>query len=670
MFISALRHSQLRLVLLTIFISALNGQESEPVRILHPRHNMLFYVDTIQVAGDIPTGTQLFVMDSLMIPDQEGRFTWMLDLHEPSTDIFLREENASSVKLDTIRVYHNLPDHMTADSLFINNNIPDSLILNNIYPRPGKFYGSAISLRGKTHPNAILLMNGDTLMVWPSGAFTSHVEINPGENKFLFQATLGDQMLEYELLLQKPEREQELSSLDPATALPRRERWLRNDEYLSVGIQGPSDQAVFYKVPGVSPWKRLNEQRPGEYRAELLVNDIDDDLTTQVQYRIGWFSRKVVSAPVSILLEPVGAMTINTDTRVYDMANTDQLLFPLADSVNLQIVGFERGMYRIKLGEYRTGYVRSSTIALRPESRNIHPKLVGSLQSRNSGDWAEFRIRMGSHRLPFSFKEKAVPSRLELLIYGAKQGWEWTTYPDSNEVIAFIERSQPEDQVWQMDFYPSERLWGWSAQYEGDYLVLKIRKAPEIVATDLFANIKIEIDPGHGGWERGARGITGYAEADANLRYSHKLAQRLRDAGAQVFMTRSNDSRLSLAERAEIARQDSVHIFVMAHNNAPGSSRDILEAKGSSTFYTWPSSKALSDHIYPYLGEMGIDTSGKVNRYYYYLTRQTDYLVYLIEGGFMTYPPEEMFLLSEEGLEALAQAAFKGLEAFLQEQAQ
>jgi N-acetylmuramoyl-L-alanine amidase len=254
-----------------------------------------------------------------------------------------------------------------------------------------------------------------------------------------------------------------------------------------------------------------------------------------------------------------------------------------------------------------------------------------------------------------------------LKVYGAKQGWEWTTYPEGDSVIAYLERSQPEDLVWQMDFFPKNSFWGWYGRYEGEYLVIGVRRAPEISREDLFANLKIEIDPGHGGWQRGARGITGYAEADANLRYCLKLEKLLLEAGATVFLTRRDDHQISLADRARIAREDSIHIFVMAHNNAPGASRNILEAKGASTFYTWPSAKGLSDKIYPHMHDMGIETSGKVARYYYYLTRQTEYLVYLIEGAFMTNPDEEMFLLSEEGLDALALAAYNGLEEFLLE---
>ena len=84
--------------------------------------------------------------------------------------------------------------------------------------------------------------------------------------------------------------------------------------------------------------------------------------------------------------------------------------------------------------------------------------------------------------------------------------------------------------------------------------MVDIRKPPVIKPDSLFKHISIEIDPGHGGYERGALGVTGYAEADANLRYALKLAQRLRAAGATVYLTRTIDKRLSL----EVDFQDEV----------------------------------------------------------------------------------------------------------------
>jgi len=659
------------ILFLLILVNTLAAQNpAEPrVRILHPREDMQFWVDRIEVAGRIPEGTSLEVAGTRVQADEEGLFRHMLDLTTPEVFIPLTEIRGSKTYHDTIRVFHRNLDHMTADSVFINNNIPSQLELHLGSPRSGKWRSSEVSLRGRTHPDADLVMNGDTIPVYASGAFAVHVDVQFGTNTFAFRATWQEQTVLDTITLDRPIRQVDLTALLAESALPQKERWLLAGEHLEVGINGPAARDVYFKIPGVTGWTRMDEIRPGRYASSCKLLDVDHELNTQVLYRLGPFSKRVESQPLRILTEAVGGLTIDEDTRVYDTPATDQLLFPLADSVSLQIIGKIDDMYRIRLGKHRTAYVLADLVALEPGSKLTQPHYLGSMRGEMDADWAVFRIRTGKTRLPFEIKEKAVPSRLELKVYGAKQGWEWTTYPEPDQVVAFLERSQPEDLVWQMDFYPQKDFWGWYGRYEGEYLVIGIRRAPEIDPADLFANVRIEIDPGHGGWQRGATGLTGYAEADANLLYSLKLEQLLLKAGATVFLTRRDDHQIDLSERARIAREDSVHIFVMAHNNAPGSSRNILEAKGASTFYTWPRGKGLSDKLYPHLQNMGITTSGKVARYYYYLTRQTEYMVYLIEGAFMTNPHDEMFLLSEEGLDALALAAYRGLEDFLKEEA-
>ncbi len=653
------------LILLSGFTSA---QEKTPrLEIFHPKSDMQFWVDRIEVAGFIPPGSEVTVDGIVVVPDNEGLFRHLIDLDQPEVFIPITETSGTDISHDTIRVFHRNPDHMTSDSVFINNNIPEVLTIQLGYPTGGSYNGSEVSLRGRTHPDALLLMNGDTVEVFDSGAFTRHVDIHRGENKFEFTATLNDTIVRELVTLSRPLEREVLSALDKKSAQPARERWAIVGDHLILGVEGPPSESVYFKIPGITGWTKMTENTPGYYTYSHHLLNIDREINTKVVYRLGTFSKKVSSAPLRILTDALGGLTVHEDTRVYDTPTTDQLFFPLADSVSLQIIGLENRMYRIRLGQYRTAYVLADRVDLDPRSKLNSPHYLGSMRGENENDWAVFRIRTGSIRLPFEIKEKARPARLELKVYGAKQGWEWTTYPEGDSVIAYLERSQPEDLLWQMDFFPKNSFWGWYGRYEGEYLVIGVRKAPEISSENPFANLKIEIDPGHGGWQRGARGITGYAEADANLRYSLKLEKLLLEAGATVFLTRRDDHQISLADRARIAREDSIHIFVMAHNNAPGASRNIMEAKGASTFYTWPSAKGLSDALYPHMHDMGIETSGKVVRYYYYLTRQTEYLVYLIEGAFMTNPQEEMFLLSEEGLDALALAAFRGLEAFLLE---
>ena len=54
----------------------------------------------------------------------------------------------------------------------------------------------------------------------------------------------------------------------------------------------------------------------------------------------------------------------------------------------------------------------------------------------------------------------------------------------------------------------------------------------------------------------------------------------------------------------------------------------------------------------------------------YYVTRQTDMVVYLVEVVFLSHPEDEMFLQKDENLKRLAEAVLKGLEDTLRELAE
>ena len=501
------------LILPCLLLSQKN--EVKQFRILHPQPDMQFWVDQIEVAGLIPPGSQVTIGDDSVYADEEGLFRHMILLDQAEVLIPIAEIRAGKILLDTIRVFHRNLDHMGADSVFINNNIPDTLALDISYPRNGKFSGEEVSLRGKTHPDAHLLLNGDTLPVYRSGTFAQHVQIERGENVFEFVASLDGTEIRDTLVLLRPLDPESLAQLSGKSAVPRREHWILTGEHLRLGVRGPESRTVQFKIPGVCGWREMSEVRPGYYSSSFHLRDIDKPLDTEVLYRLGPFSKRIRSAPLRILTEALGGLSIDEDTRVYDAPSTDQLLFQLADSISLQIVGLENRMYKIKLGQYRSAYVQANVVQLHPESRLTAAHFLGSMRGENEDDWAVFRIHTGKTRLPFEIKEKAQPARLELKVYGAKQGWEWTTYPEGDSVITFLERSQPEDMVWQMDFYPKNSFWGWYGRYEGEYLVVGVRRAPEISSDSLFANVIIEIDPGHGGWQRGARGLTGYGEADA-----------------------------------------------------------------------------------------------------------------------------------------------------------
>jgi N-acetylmuramoyl-L-alanine amidase len=81
----------------------------------------------------------------------------------------------------------------------------------------------------------------------------------------------------------------------------------------------------------------------------------------------------------------------------------------------------------------------------------------------------------------------------------------------------------------------------------------------------------IVIDPGHGGSNTGTRSVAdGRLEKQFTLDWARRLAELLATNGWQVFLTRSNDVDVSLAERTAIAEQHKADLFLSLHFNSPG----------------------------------------------------------------------------------------------------
>ena len=107
----------IRLKLLTLTIMLLTqaiAEESPPrLEILHPKPDMQFWVDRIEVAGNIPSGTEVEVSGTKVVPDDEGLFRYFLDLKHPEVYIPIRETRGDQTFLDTIRIFHRNLDHMS-----------------------------------------------------------------------------------------------------------------------------------------------------------------------------------------------------------------------------------------------------------------------------------------------------------------------------------------------------------------------------------------------------------------------------------------------------------------------------------------------------------------------------------------------------------------------------
>jgi N-acetylmuramoyl-L-alanine amidase len=78
----------------------------------------------------------------------------------------------------------------------------------------------------------------------------------------------------------------------------------------------------------------------------------------------------------------------------------------------------------------------------------------------------------------------------------------------------------------------------------------------------------VVLDPGHGGSNPGATGVTGLAEKQLSLAIANLVAERLRARSIRVQLTRTTDRTLTLRQRVALADRLPADLFVSIHANA------------------------------------------------------------------------------------------------------
>lgn len=95
--------------------------------------------------------------------------------------------------------------------------------------------------------------------------------------------------------------------------------------------------------------------------------------------------------------------------------------------------------------------------------------------------------------------------------------------------------------------------------------------------------MRIVLDAGHGGSDLGTVGRHGLLEKDVVLEIAQRLAKLLESRlGADIILTRNDDTYIALDERADMANQAQADLFVSVHANYS----DLPSARGVETYYT------------------------------------------------------------------------------------
>ncbi len=167
----------------------------------------------------------------------------------------------------------------------------------------------------------------------------------------------------------------------------------------------------------------------------------------------------------------------------------------------------------------------------------------------------------------------------------------------------------------------------------------------------------IILDPGHGGKDVGAIGVSGKYEKDLVLGITNQLRTALEDEGYTVVLTRLDDSYVSLDERVNIADRTNAFAFVSIHANSAANPF----AEGLEVYKYYDSDHKPAQNVLDAI----LMQTGQVNRNVkeagFYVIKNTLMPSILIETGFISNVREEAFLWDQENQEDIVRGIVKGI---------
>lgn len=331
----------------------------------------------------------------------------------------------------------------------------------------------------------------------------------------------------------------------------------------------------------------------------------------------------------------------------------------LDTGITVKVVDSTLMSYKVQLSGNHSAYLPKTSFT--PDStlqiKNYY--LAGSMLV-NGDSCHDYAILSLDEKLPYRSIQQINPSRIVVDVFGVASNTNWITQRTSAREIKNIYYEQTEDDVYRVTIeLKHQQHWGYSIYYEGKRLVVKIKPQPEEL---YLKKMKVAIDAGHGGENTGAKGkTTGILEKDYNLFIAKELEKELYKNHAMVFMTRTKDTTLSMAERLEMIKQAEPDFLISIHLNS--SSKDSVN--GVSTYYRYIGFRQLTQYIQQNMLELGLGDFGNVGGFNFSLSGPTEYPNCLVEVAFLSNAADEKRILDPEFRKDVAEKITTGIKDWL-----
>lgn len=142
-------------------------------------------------------------------------------------------------------------------------------------------------------------------------------------------------------------------------------------------------------------------------------------------------------------------------------------------------------------------------------------------------------------------------------------------------------------------------LLGYNIEYEENHTVITLKSLPK--TSKNLKGINVMLNAGHGGFDSGAPGllgkVSGPSEKDFSLAYTLALKEKLEALGANVILTRKDDTNISLNNIAILTEEQQPDIFLSIHGDSVDDNINPNKISGFTVYYGNQISKHLAQTI-------------------------------------------------------------------------
>ena len=337
------------------------------------------------------------------------------------------------------------------------------------------------------------------------------------------------------------------------------------------------------------------------------------------------------------------------------------ILFKIVDSFKTD--------YKVQLSKYHSAYIAKESILLigkrtanKPTPHNAHLSSNIKVYGDNAFDYVT--INLDEH-MPYRSFQLIEPSKIAVDIFGVTSNTNWITQLKTAKEIKNTYYEQVEDDVLRVFIelrHPQH--WGHSLSYDtvGNKLIVRVKRQPTVLD---IPKLKIAIDPGHGGDNTGASGISSKVlEKEYTLLIAKQLQATLKKAGVkQIFMTRVKDTSLTMPERIAMLKKYNPDFLVSIHLNSASS--DTVQ--GTSTYYRYIGFRPLSVALLNRMLSLGLKEYGNVGNFNFALSGPIEYPNALVEVAFLSNPSDEKKILNPKFHKAVAEKIYLGIMDWLKQ---